>query len=335
LSKNQPDDYWGRYEFPEAQVLVDRESYRPGERVRALVTTQKSRGFALVTLQGDRIFFHRVVKLVGRVTPIEFVFPEAAAPGAYLVVGTSQGRQWAQDSAYVRAVSPAQSLNIAIRPDKREYRPGTKATYAISVKDGLGRPQKADVSFGLVDKAIYSLAADETPSPIEFFFGTRENRVSTTWQFPGEVAGGSYQRIEQAVPVRRNFQDTAFWNPFVLTNAQGLATLSIDLPDNLTQWRATARGLTADTRAGSAIDEITVTKPLLTRLIVPRFTSQTDRVRAQVIVQNNTPGALPVRVSLRGDKIQVLAATDEVKGAQSRTVAAGTIRLLLLDVWRG
>ncbi len=323
LSKEQPDYYWGRYEFPQVQVLVDKTSYKPGDTVRALLTTSKSRGWVLLTLQGDRIFFHRVIKLTGRVTPLNFAFPEAAAPGAFLVAGTSQGRGWAQDSAYVKAVSPAQTLNIALQPDKHEYRPGTKATYHITVKDGLGRPQQADVSFGLVDKAIYSLAQDETPDPVEFFFGSRENRVSTTWQFPGEVAGGAYQRIEKAVLVRRNFQDTAFWRPFVSTSAAGTATLSLDLPDNLTQWRATARGLTSDTKAGAALDDITVTKPLLTRLILPRFLSQTDRVRAQVIVQNNTQASQNVRVSLRGDKIQVASVGAEEKGAQSRAIAAG------------
>ena len=45
--------------------------------------------------------------------------------------------------------------------------------------------------------------------------------------------------------IRKNFKDTAFWQPDVITGADGRATVKVDLPDNLTTWRATAR-LTAD-----------------------------------------------------------------------------------------
>lgn len=325
LSKiQQPDYYWGGYEFPAIEITPDKTTYQPGETVRALVTTDKDKGYALLTLQGDRVFWYRVVKLSGRVNVVTFPFPHAAAPGAHLVAGTSSGYTWSQDTAYLKAIAPAQQLKIAITTSKSEYRPGASAEYSLLVKDGNGKPQRADVSLGLVDKAIYSLANDETPDPVEFFYGSRENLVSTSWEFPGEVQGGSYQRIEQAVPVRRNFQDTAYWNPFVTTDENGKATLRIALPDNLTTWRATARAFTADTKVGAATDEILVTKPLLTRLILPRFLTQTDRVRAQVIVQNNSPRNQDVRVSLRGNGVSIQPAGEEIKGAQNKTIPAGS-----------
>jgi uncharacterized protein YfaS (alpha-2-macroglobulin family) len=325
LSKVQkPNYYWGDYEFPAIEITPDKTTYQPGETVRALVTASKEKGYALLTLQGDRVFWYRVVKLSGRVNVVEFPFPGAAAPGAHLVAGTSQGRTWSQDTAYLKAIAPSQQLKIAITTNKNEYRPGASAEYSLRVVDGNGKPQRADVSLGLVDKAIYALANDETPDPVEFFYGSRENLVSTSWEFPGEVQGGSYQRIEQAVPVRRNFQDTAYWNPFVTTGADGKATLRVPLPDNLTTWRATARAFTADTKVGAATDEILVTKPLLTRLILPRFLTQTDRVRAQVIVQNNLTRAQDVRVSLRGSGVSTQSVGAEEKGAQNKTIPAGS-----------
>jgi hypothetical protein len=50
--------------------------------------------------------------------------------------------------------------------------------------------------------------------------------------------------------IRREFKDTAFWQPDVVTGGDGTATVEFKLPDNLTTWRATARGVTADTRGG-------------------------------------------------------------------------------------
>jgi len=39
--------------------------------------------------------------------------------------------------------------------------------------------------------------------------------------------------------IRREFKDTAFWQPDVVTGGDGKATVSFKLPDNLTTWRAT------------------------------------------------------------------------------------------------
>src|SRR5258708_30304172 len=50
--------------------------------------------------------------------------------------------------------------------------------------------------------------------------------------------------------VRKQFKDTAFWQPSVVTGPGARPTVKVRLPDNLTPWRATARGATADTKGG-------------------------------------------------------------------------------------
>ena len=47
------------------------------------------------------------------------------------------------------------------------------------------------------------------------------------------------------VDLRGEFIDTAYWNPSVVTDAAGRATVDVRLPDNLTTWRLDARALTA------------------------------------------------------------------------------------------
>ena len=108
--------------------------------------------------------------------------------------------------------------------------------------------------------------------------------------------------------------------------------LSVPLPDNLTTWRATARGVTYDTAAGATTAELLVTKPLLVRLIAPRFWTQDDRVRVQVIVQNNTAVKQDLRVSLRGEDAAIGAVGAEAKGAQSGTVPANSSASFYWDV---
>ncbi|HEX9373660.1 MAG TPA: alpha-2-macroglobulin family protein, partial [Roseiflexaceae bacterium] len=68
--------------------------------------------------------------------------------------------------------------------------------------------------------------------------------------------------------------------------------------DNLTTWRMTARGLTADTRVGQATSDLIATKPLLVRPALPRFLTVGDQVALQAVVHNNTASAIDATVTL-------------------------------------
>src|SRR5260370_20317 len=70
--------------------------------------------------------------------------------------------------------------------------------------------------------------------------------------------------------VRKVFPDTALWLADVRTDSRGRATAELTFPDSLTTWRATGRGITADTRVGSTIHRVSGLKNLLGRLAVPQ-----------------------------------------------------------------
>jgi uncharacterized protein YfaS (alpha-2-macroglobulin family) len=99
--------------------------------------------------------------------------------------------------------------------------------------------------------------------------------------------------------VRSNFADTAFWTPSVLTDARGAATVSFAWPDNLTTWRATTRGWTADAQVGTATAEVVTRKDLLVRLQAPRFFVERDMVLLSANVHNYLPRQKRVRLRLQ------------------------------------
>jgi hypothetical protein len=108
----------------------------------------------------------------------------------------------------------------------------------------------------------------------------------------------SFLAHRREVLIRRNFPDTAYWNPSVVTGDDGTAKVTLKLPDNLTTWRMTARGLTADTRVGQATNDLIATKPLLVRPALPRFLTTGDKLAIQAVVQNNTANAIDATVVL-------------------------------------
>lgn len=103
---------------------------------------------------------------------------------------------------------------------------------------------------------------------------------------------------EPAVQVRNDFRSTILWQPAVVTDAKGEATVELTYPDSLTGWKATARAVSKGNQFGSD-DATTHTKqPLIVRLQAPRFFSVGDEVVLSAVVNNNTTEEMSVKVSL-------------------------------------
>ncbi len=114
------------------------------------------------------------------------------------------------------------------------------------------------------------------------------------------TAGGAADEQGKPPPiaVRTNFVDTPFWNPAVITGADGHGGIDVKLPDNLTTWRLDGRGISKDTYAGQSTTDIISTKPLLIRPTTPRFFVVGDQAQLSAVVNNNTDKDLSVAVTL-------------------------------------
>ncbi|HNL10791.1 MAG TPA: alpha-2-macroglobulin family protein, partial [Turneriella sp.] len=90
---------------------------------------------------------------------------------------------------------------------------------------------------------------------------------------PAPTAPGGQDKSADQQPTvapRKDFRDTAFWNPVLETGADGTLTVPIQLPDNLTTWVAIARAITLDTRVGEGSAELLVAKDLSVDAALPR-----------------------------------------------------------------
>jgi uncharacterized protein YfaS (alpha-2-macroglobulin family) len=79
----------------------------------------------------------------------------------------------------------------------------------------------------------------------------------------------------------------------------------VALPDTLTTWRLTARGITSDTRAGDARNDIVTSREVIVRPAVPRFLVSGDQVSLGAIVHNFTAAPLNIDVSLNADGLEI------------------------------
>jgi alpha-2-macroglobulin len=107
--------------------------------------------------------------------------------------------------------------------------------------------------------------------------------------------------------VRKEFRDTAFWIADINTGLDGKAQVKFAFPDSLTTWRTTARGITADSKVGSAVEKVIVRKNVMVRLAVPRFFRQGDQVTISVMVHNYLPDAKTARVSMELKGLELIS----------------------------
>ncbi len=270
----------------EITIVSDRKQYRPTDRVKLLVTSQRE-GSALFSLEGDRLYEVRAIQLRRGANLIEFDLRPDYIPNVFVWIGQIEGKALHQAQQEIRISRETRRLTVEVTPGRKDYRPGETAACRVQIKDPDGRPAQAEVSVGVVDEAIYALAADTVQDPADYFYGPRWNRVQTAYSRLTNYYGGG-DKAPANIEVRRKFVDTAFWSPQVMTDAQGRAEVSFKLPDNLTSWRVTARAVSADTRGGQARANFAVNKPLMVRLDLPRFVTQGDHFRLSAYIHNET-----------------------------------------------
>ena len=102
------------------------------------------------------------------------------------------------------------------------------------------------------------------------------------------------------VEVRSNFAETAYWSPAIITE-NGTATVKVTFPDSLTQWHASALGLTKTVQVGEAETDVATKKDLLVRLQAPRFFVERDEVTISANVHNYSDKDQKVKVAFNTD----------------------------------
>jgi uncharacterized protein YfaS (alpha-2-macroglobulin family) len=111
------------------------------------------------------------------------------------------------------------------------------------------------------------------------------------------------------VQVRSDFRSTAIWQPHVVTDDNGEATVRAKLPDSLTTWRATARVAARDNRFGIGKSSTRTRKPVTVRLQAPRFFVVGDEVTLSAMINNNTDETLSVAAAIDVEGLELIGLT--------------------------
>jgi uncharacterized protein YfaS (alpha-2-macroglobulin family) len=326
------------------ELIADKDSYAPGDTAKILIA-QPFQGpvYALVTLERGHIYQHEVILLDGSSTIYEVPVTADMAPIFYMSVVVIRGADEASPPDFkmgltsINVDTSQQQLNVEISAQPEKAGPGDEVTYTVKTTDVDGQPVQTEVSLALIDKALLALAPSNTGPILESFYperslgvGTAVSLVHSADSFNAEYegtetngessgsGGGKGEDDTGVIDVRENFRDTAFWRAQVTTGGNGVATVKVTLPDNMTTWRMDARAVSMDTRVGQATHELVSTRPLYVQLQNPRFFVEGDNVRIGATVHNNTDQPLQVDVSLEAQGVHVLTALKQTVEVAAR-----------------
>ena len=327
---------WSYGDDQSIKLVADKKSYQPGETAHVLAMLPTDKAHLLVTTELTGVMTARIVDSPSRAVMIDVPIEPRYAPNVYLSVAYIQDGEMYTHDRFLSVPAKSKYLDIEVLADKKEYKPRETAKYTILARNSDGSAAAgAELSLGVVDEAIYSVRPDTTRDIRKAFYGRRYNQVQTNFTISYYFKGHSgekplnisankraYQLADfknegqYAEPtIRKDFKDTTFWQPDIVTGADGKAAVDVKLPDNLTTWRATVRGVTADTRVGSAILKFVARKDLILRLETPRFLTEGDTVTLSAIVHNYLDAAKAVKISI------------EVTGARLLNTASQTVTI--------
>jgi len=203
-------------------------------------------------------------------------------------------------SRSLRFNSQSRNLVLTVNTDQDIYRPSDMSTITITATDLDGNPKPTNINVSVVDEALFALRDYNVHtreslyriiwSGLQLSLATHRTFISGGLDIEmDDEDGGAFHRAREmseselefdsapllaaapaATPapdgggdthIREIFEDTATFVA-LRTDAQGQATFSFRLPDNITSWRVTVSGISDDLYAGNTVDNIIVTNPM-------------------------------------------------------------------------
>lgn len=174
-------------------------------------------------------------------------------------------------------------------------------------------PVPGQPSTGNLFRDLGVLGAKES-APVLMAAPTKAPAPTAAPPAPGQTAATEQPRVRQYFP------ETLYFNPQVITNENGTATLDIPLADSITTWRFAVTASSQRGELGAASRGIRVFQDFFVDLDLPVALTQNDEISVPVAVYNYLTTAQKVRVQIEkqswfelqdhAEKVLTIAAND-------------------------
>ncbi|WP_255498717.1 alpha-2-macroglobulin [Dysgonomonas sp. ZJ709] len=165
---------------------------------------------------------------------------------------------------------------------------------------------------------VYSLISGNTFDKLNWFIPPSDDKHSVdiaelkshkvaieSTMYRSKAVGGEVQdalmpkKMPSETPqIRKNFNETAFFYPQLLTNKKGETLISFTVPDSNTSWRFRILAHDKDGRSGDVEKTVVTQKKLMITPNMPRFIRQGDKTTISTKISNLSETGIKGKVSI-------------------------------------
>jgi hypothetical protein len=257
---------------PSPELQLDRGAYAVGGSIRASV--RMPAGTLLPTDARHRYLFFTarpgLLEAHVQASP-RFVatYGEADVPSLTIGAAWFDGSLGGLAGMVGATIDPSsRALTVSLSSDAARYAPGGTVTLQVRTTDAAGQPAPASVVLRAIDEKLYAMGAAEAGDAAGDLYSPPEEDgiASLGSSHPVPDYGSPYRCATTGGggpgdSSREDFRDTLLFRR-VTTGADGLATVTFGLSDDLTSWRVSATAISDRLEVGLATLGIPVGLPL-------------------------------------------------------------------------
>ncbi|MBN2370838.1 MAG: alpha-2-macroglobulin [Vicinamibacteria bacterium] len=324
------------WQKPATQVfsaVTDRPRYDPGgtaaivlkspfQTARALAVVEAPEGniYEWIAVNGGAATFHLPIR--GTYTPriaTHFILMRGRLSGTTPIPGnkTDLGRPATMAATVWLDVNPVDNRAVVTLDHPSTARPGQKIDVGVALKDPHGRPLSGEVTLWLVDQAVLALGKEQRLDPLPDFITKARSHVSSHdtrglvfgalpfAEHPGGDEGVEEESLLDRTTVRKNFKSVPYYNPAIAVGPDGRAVVSIELSDDLTNFKLRAKAACGADRFGFATGHLPVRLPVIVQPALPRFVRPGDSFTAAAIGRVVEGASGPGTAEMRAEGVKL------------------------------
>ncbi|MBI5092783.1 MAG: hypothetical protein HZB26_10120 [Candidatus Hydrogenedentes bacterium] len=295
------------------KVTLDKPSYGIGEEAQVKIESPFD-GKGIVVVQGDEIQQMIPVDIKNNVGVVKVAVKADQFPNVWIEASVVHAIQEGKKQVYpfsssavvnLRVTDPQRALTVAFPTLPKEIRPATKATIDVDVKDAAGAPAaQAEVTLAVVDEGIHSITNYKNPDPYGWVGRPRKpdyrrahyyDKVAYDFEKPA-TGGDSELALRLGAAEQSWIKPLALWSGPVQTDANGRATVTMDIPEFTGQLRVVAVSCTPKAM-GSQGANFFVRRPYMVQTSLPRYLTPGDSFHSRVTFFNNSDAPCKTKIT--------------------------------------
>ena len=311
------------------ELIPQATDLKVGDTARYLVKNPYPGAQALITVERYGVIDHFTQTLEGSSPIIEIPIKPDYVPGFYVSVAVMAPRigdkpvgkpgeidlgKPAFRLGYAGMVvrDPYKALKVTATTDKETYRPRDKVSLSLHAEPQQpGAKEPIELAVVVLDESVFDLigAGRSYFDPYKGFYRLDDLDLQN-FNLITQLIGRQKFEKKGANPggdggadfaMRSMFKFVSYWNPSLPVDAKGNATVSFEVPDNLTGWRVLAMAVTPTDRMGLGEGTFKVNRPTEVRPVMPNQVMEGDRFKAGFSVMNRTDTPRDVTVTIMAE----------------------------------